>query len=855
MCGIMSPDNSIKYPLLIENSKITDNTLEFTILNNTNSTCSVYLNDKLIEKNNEKRISVCRDISKIYISNFHIKVETEDNFIFKTLTRDLSNYFTGLKKTLLGKDNSYFLVNDRNNEIRQHYDSNYDCNLDIDKFKQSTLSKKSYLDQRNINYGLFVVPDKSITLRNKLPFETNSPYRYTDTLKDIVYDLDCIVNPEDRYNNDTHISSKSSLKIVSYMTSIIHNSSYDDIFKSLKDNTHFEHDSHFGDLFNFKNWSYDRDELFHDNKYLDVDVVRLNNQIEKVKISEIPSQFRYISRRESKYFKNEHSISDKRAVILHDSSTLLLMDALIAYYKEVFFYWDHWFFNDELIKWFNPDDVLEIRTERFLDNPQYPIVDERYFVKFPISAELKEIDITKEELNAKVLIKDYRQLPVKTNIKTYIDDKLISEEESSERYYHFKYPLTSYANGEHTLRFEIKSRYKIREVLHEFVLEDSIEPLFNNLKQTFKGIGDTFFLVNDKSNELRQHYDKMFVSNFNRKRFITTLNSKKSYLKKMNVNYDLFIIPDKSVVLSDSIPFKKDEAYRHVNLLKDDLVDLMDILTDDDYLLNDTNVSMCAGLKIVSYILSRLNENKTMDDYQKELLNHLVIENSEHRGNLFTKKSWSYPENIQLRDKYYAIDTKLLSLKDNYIEHTPEDIPLEFRKFSSNLSQYFHNDNSITNKRVLVLCDDSIKPLVTSLLSYYRDVFLYYDLWFFNKGLVEWFNPNDVLEIRSERTLETAQYQLVSIEDNYVIPITRKIEKLNIENGVLTLKILYRDLRHVPVKSTCIIYIDGKKTDEVKINALLDVNYRVTNGKHVVEVILEETTITKRNVFKQKVGE
>lgn len=850
----MSSDNKRKYPLQITEIKINKNTLRFTVKNYTNNTCNIFINDDHINSSNDKIINIRQDISNYYMGKIHIKAETSDKFVLKTIHRDLSNYFRGLKKTLIGEDNTYFLVNDKNNEIRQHYDSNYECHLDIERFKNSTLSKKSFLDKKGINYGLFVVPDKSITLRDKLPFKTNEAYRHTDLLEDVVYDLNPIILPEDRYVNDTHISSKSSIKIVSYMASIINNCSYDDVYHELTGKVHFERSRHLGDLFNFQNWSYERDELFHENKYIEVDIVRLNHPAKKVSLYNIPEEFRHISRRESFLYYNRNSITDKRAVVLHDSTTLLLIDALTCYYREVFFYWDHWFFNDELIDWFNPDDVLEIRTERFLDNPQYQMVDENYVVKFPISAELKEFRIDDYQLTAKILIKDYRQLPVHTCIKTFIDEKLICEEESDNLYYEFSLDLNDYCNGEYVLRFEIKSKYKYREVIREFTLEDSLEPLFKDLKMTYKGIGDSFFVVNDKSNELRQHYDKMYVSNFNIKRFIPSLTSKKKYLEKLGVRYNLFIIPDKSVVLNDYIPFD-DMPHRHVDSLNEYLVDLIEIVEEDDYLINDTNVSMCAGLKIVSYILSYIYEDKSQDDYMDDLLKGLTITDSEHRGNLFTNKAWSYPDDMELRDKYYAVKTNILSPSEGFVEYDLDNVPLEFRQFSSTKSQYLHNDHSLTDKKVLVLCDDSIKPLIPSLLSYYKDVFLYYDLWFFNKDLVEWFSPCDVLEIRGERTLENTQYQLVSIEDNFVIPITRKVEKCDLDDGVLKVKIHYTDLRHVPVESSCKLLLDNKVIHKSDINGVYDAEIKVGNGRYVVEVVLEASKITKSNVFKKVVGE
>ena len=259
-----------------------------------------------------------------------------------------------------------------------------------------------------------------------------------------------------------------------------------------------------------------------------------------------------------------------------------------------------------------------------------------------------------------------------------------------------------------------------------------------------------------------------------------------------------------------------------------------------------------SGLKILSYILSKLHD-KTPEEYFTQMLLLLNVNDDKHRGNLFTNKSWSYPDEMDLHDKYYAIDTKSLTPKGEIIDKT-FSIPEEYKMFSSTESQYCHNENSVSDSSVLVLCDDSIKPLVPAILSY-KDVFLYQDLWYFNKDLVEWLKPDDILEIRAERTLENAQYQLVSIRDNFVIPITRKVEKCCVDDGILTIKIIYHDLRSVPVSSTCVISVDKKILDKKSINGVLDVCYDINEGRHVVEVLLEASNLTKSNKYKQVVGE
>ena len=74
---------------------------------------------------------------------------------------------------------------------------------------------------------------------------------------------------------------------------------------------------------------------------------------------------------------------------------------------------------------------------------------------------------------------------------------------------------------------------------------------------------------------------------------LQSLTSKKNYLKQNGTNYNLFILPDKSVVLNKYLTFKNNTPIRHVENLSEYLIDLKDVIIEEDYLLNDTNVSMC----------------------------------------------------------------------------------------------------------------------------------------------------------------------------------------------------------------------------------------------------------------------
>ena len=287
-----------------------------------------------------------------------------------------------------GKENYLFLVNDASDEVRQHYDDSYEYNLDFKKFIESEKSKEDYLKKRNIGYSLFVVPDKSVVLRNLLPFETNEPVRVINLLSEYLYDLSYVLNEHDYYLTDSHISKLSGLKCVSYILSVMHpEKSISEYSELLWKKVHINLEPYKGDLLFDINWSYDIDEYY--KKYINIASIDLlpNDKVENLN-KNLPRDLKIFKSRPTQYFRNEHSLSDKRAVILGDSSTEKMLIPFACYYSEILFYWDYWYFNKNLIEWFNPDDIIEIRTERFLSRPLSPKIKEDEHVKIKICLSL-----------------------------------------------------------------------------------------------------------------------------------------------------------------------------------------------------------------------------------------------------------------------------------------------------------------------------------------------------------------------------------------------------------------------------------------------------------------------------------
>lgn len=59
------------------------------------------------------------------------------------------------------------------------------------------------------------------------------------------------------------------------------------------------------------------------------------------------------------------SFSNLRVLIFRDSSIRYLKYYLGFYFREMFLYWDHGNLNKDLIKYYKPDLILEIRIVRY----------------------------------------------------------------------------------------------------------------------------------------------------------------------------------------------------------------------------------------------------------------------------------------------------------------------------------------------------------------------------------------------------------------------------------------------------------------------------------------------------------
>ena len=376
---------------------------------------------------------------------------------------------------------------------------------------------------------------------------------------------------------------------------------------------------------------------------------------------------------------------------------------------------------------------------------------------------------------------------------------------------------------------------------------EDITTYTNGLNKTLKGKNNTFFYINDSTNELRQHYDQSYTPKFNSENFIQNHESKRKSLEEKRIDFETFIIPDKSIILKEELPFDSKNPRRNVDQINEYVHDLLSIMDSHDYLINDFNLKQSSIVKIVAYILSYFYPVKNMYQYTEELMNNLNVDFVYHKGTLFKNDHWSYSKDDESYKEYSKIFTEKFDV--NSIDYFPL-IPRQFKIFNNKRSIHYRNDGSISNKKALILVKSiNSFSFVPVLSSYFREVFFYQDWNYYNPYLVEWFKPDVVIEIKDEKELENMDCpKFVPKFGNPLIPIAVQ-NSVTIENNQLSLFIKCTDLRRMPVNTNCVLSIDGVNVSEFVLkNGQTKFKYDASDlekGEHQISILVENTNITK----------
>lgn len=281
-------------------------------------------------------------------------------------TDDLSN--NKLKRCVKGRYNYYFLINDGNSELNQHFNKNYKNHFDSDVFSSDYNFKFNLFKKNQISYFYFIVPDKSVVCKDLLPLKWDLIKRNIDDVS-FIPDFSNQLSFNDYWMYDSHINFEGG-KILSfnYLNYIDNEFKISDFKNFLNKSEKIEKiEGH--DLLDLKNYSYSEKTNKQERDRL--------KKVEKINPKnfhslEIPEHFKFCHSRQSHHYFNDSSFSNLKVLIFGDSTYEYLIEYLCLYFKEIFFYWDHMELNKELIEWYKPDMILEVRIERFIENYKTP---------------------------------------------------------------------------------------------------------------------------------------------------------------------------------------------------------------------------------------------------------------------------------------------------------------------------------------------------------------------------------------------------------------------------------------------------------------------------------------------------
>jgi hypothetical protein len=278
-------------------------------------------------------------------------------------------------KTLFGKDDYLFLINDTSRSLENHCKKFIQYNpFNIDKYL-------SFINNNKIFF--FVFPDKEIICKNFLPNEykirnRNKLYYYKAIFKKLIYDSTELFDISDYSKTDTHINLKGLYKFYMKACSIISQKfnlnivtkkiiikqkeviGNGDLIQGLNIGTNvakkIKEIIYYTDIpYSIINNKYNTDSNI---KILEYDFTDISNKYNNKIINWRDIHDKII------HYTNVNALNKKKIVIFHDSFLLPIIFLFTELFYEV--YTIKKFFNTNIIHYINPDYVLEFRVERFL---------------------------------------------------------------------------------------------------------------------------------------------------------------------------------------------------------------------------------------------------------------------------------------------------------------------------------------------------------------------------------------------------------------------------------------------------------------------------------------------------------
>jgi hypothetical protein len=317
-----------------------------------------------------------------YLCTKYITNKKNKKIFYKQNIKNTNPYNkNNIIKTLFGKENYLFLINDASKSLENH------CK-NITLFNINSIKEyDKYIKSGKILFFMF--PDKEIICKDYLPNQYKILNRdkmnyYKLNFFDLFYDSTELFDITDYEKTDTHINLKGMLKFYNQACKIISkklninikNRDFDikikevigngdliqgvnigtNIAKKIKENFYYIDEN-----ISIINTIYSKKKIYDKNtniKLLDKNLKNISNNYDKKSLYWDDIKYLII------YSKNENINNNIKAVIFYDSFLASSLNLYTQLFKEV--YMIKSIFNTKFIEYINPDFVLEFRIERFL---------------------------------------------------------------------------------------------------------------------------------------------------------------------------------------------------------------------------------------------------------------------------------------------------------------------------------------------------------------------------------------------------------------------------------------------------------------------------------------------------------
>jgi len=334
-----------------------------------------------------------------------------------------------------------------------------------------------------------------------------------------------------------------------------------------------------------------------------------------------------------------------------------------------------------------------------------------------------------------------------------------------------------------------------------------------------QGLKKYYFPLGDENHELRQHYDYTYKNIFNYNIFNNDYESKKDFFDKQDIFYNFFIIPDKSIICKETLPFNITFCKRNIDLTK--IIDFSRFLNKDHYYKKDTRLNM-EGNKIFAYqLIKQFNSNFDFADYETLLSTHII-----------DKISWK--DNIQVNE--------FNSTEDNQVEKSVVfEKPIHLLSTQLNDSvEYLNNKSSYSNLKLIIFCDDECEYIKYYLSFYFRDILICNDSIKFNYlDIINSFDTDYLIEIRSEKSLENYHKNLFN----------KSFEDINFK--LTSCELLFNDLENIEkVEKTKISVIIPVYNSSKYLKTCLDSVFNQTLDEFEVICVNDGSTDDSLNILK-----